>query len=533
MLLAAALRLQKIPVIGLVPESSGTAPASPVDGQLWTDTSVTPKLVKIWDGAVWTPANIVAGTGAANYAAGNDSRITGAEQAANKNAANGYAGLTASKLAFSQLPTAADGATTASTVVIAADSRLSNTRIPTDASVTGGTAGAGVKIAALTITDANIATANKDGAAGTASLRTLGTGALQATAGNDARLSDQRVPTDGSVTTAKIPALTITDSHIAAANKDGAAGTASLRTLGLGAAQALGGTTRLDQIAVPTTSVNLNSQKITGLGAPTLSSDAARLLDVQNAQAGIDSKPSVRVRTTANVTIASPGATLDGVTMATNDRVLLNGQTTTTENDIWIWNGAATPMTRSTDTIDANAFVFAEEGTSADTSWVLTNNGAIVRGTTVQVWTQFAGAGAITGTANRITVSTNVVDISAAYIGQATITTLGTITTGTWQGTDIAVADGGTGANTAAAARTNLGIAQKGYAATLGAVTGGTPLVVTHSLGTQDVIAQVRDATTNEYIYADIINASTTTVSVTTGISYSASALKIVVLPVI
>lgn len=71
----------------------------------------------------------------------------------------------------------------------------------------------------------------------------------------------------------------------------------------------------------------------------------------------------------------------------------------------------------------------------------------------------------ITGTADKITVTNGngvsgnpTLDIAATYIGQATITTLGTITTGVWTGTDIAVADGGTGASTAAGARTNLGL---------------------------------------------------------------------------
>lgn len=69
----------------------------------------------------------------------------------------------------------------------------------------------------------------------------------------------------------------------------------------------------------------------------------------------------------------------------------------------------------------------------------------------------------LTGTTNRITVTNGngvngdpTVDISAAYVGQTTITTLGTIATGTWSGTAIAITDGGTGATTAAAARTNL-----------------------------------------------------------------------------
>lgn len=50
-------------------------------------------------------------------------------------------------------------------------------------------------IANIVVSDANIVAANKDGTATTPSMRTLGTSALQATAGNDARLSDARTPT--------------------------------------------------------------------------------------------------------------------------------------------------------------------------------------------------------------------------------------------------------------------------------------------------------------------------------------------------
>jgi hypothetical protein len=51
-----------------------------------------------------------------------------------------------------------------------------------------------IRVKPLGITDAQVAVANKDGAAGTASMRTIGAGALQACAGNDARLSDARTP---------------------------------------------------------------------------------------------------------------------------------------------------------------------------------------------------------------------------------------------------------------------------------------------------------------------------------------------------
>ena len=60
-------------------------------------------------------------------------------------------------------------------------------------------------------------------------------------------------------------------------------------------------------------------------------------------------------------------------------------------------------------------------------------------------------SGAVTlnaiGTANRISVSADAIDISATYVGQSSITTVGTISTGTWQGTAVGNAYIGTGIN--------------------------------------------------------------------------------------
>ena len=92
----------------------------------------------------------------------------------------------------------------------------------------------------------------------------------------------------------------------------------------------------------------------------------------------------------------------------------------------------------------------------------MTTDGAVTIGTTALAFSQFSGAGQITagagmtksgntlnviGTADKITVSADAVTIATTYVGQNTITTLGTVGTGTWQGT--AVADGylGTGIN--------------------------------------------------------------------------------------
>ena len=488
-----AIKTSKIPIIGLVPEQSATAPGAPADGQLYTNT--TSHIVQHWDSAAatWIPWLRI-GTAAGTAAAGNDAR-------------------------------------------------LSDQRVPTDNSVTGGTAGAGVKIAAATITDVNVAAANKDGVAATPSLRTLGTAATQATAGNDARLSDTRTPTVGSVVDASVSGTAaIAESKLALAS-DAVATTASRRTIGTGALQAMAGSTRLDTIAAPTSTVGLNGQRITNLAASVAATDAVNRSELDSARQGFaGAKDPVRVATNANVALLVPGATIDGVTLAANDRFLAYGQTAVAENGIYVFNGSAAAATRATDAdalgeVKDGTTVAAAEGASAGAIFIetATLTGAPGAAGGVQTWVAFSTGGAVyTGTANRITVTGSVIDISAAYAGQASITTLGTVTTGTWNGTAISVANGGTGATAPAAARTNLGAAQAGLRMVLGALTAGTALTVTHNLNTDNLIAQVRDATTGEYIYLDIFDAPGTpnTLTVTAGIAFAASALDIVLIAI-
>jgi hypothetical protein len=81
------------------------------------------------------------------------------------------------------------------------------------------------------------------------------------------------------------------------------------------------------------------------------------------------------------------------------------------------------------------------------------NSGLEISGDALQLKSTVAGAGLtltagvldIVGTADRITVNADSIDIASTYIGQSSITTLGTITTGTWNATTIAVNKGGTG----------------------------------------------------------------------------------------
>lgn len=246
-------------------------------------------------------------------------------------------------------------------------------------------------------------------------------------------------------------------------------------------------TSRLDQMAAPTASVSMNSQKITGLAEPTLASDAATKNYVDTAIQGLDPKASAKVATTANLTAAynngtsGVGATLtnsgtqaalaiDGVTLAVGDRVLVKDQTTQTQNGIYEVTNIGSVSTNwiLTRASDANlwtelpgAYTFVEQGTAnADNGYLITVDAGGTFGTTNITVTQFSGAGQITagagltktgntidigGTTNRITVNTDSIDIAATYVGQSSITTLGTITTGTWNATAISAVYGGTG----------------------------------------------------------------------------------------
>ena len=95
--------------------------------------------------------------------------------------------------------------------------------------------------------------------------------------------------------------------------------------------------------------IDLNSQKITNLADPSSATDAVNLQYMQAFVKGLQFKQSVRVASTTAITIASPGASIDGVTMSVGDRVLEKDNGTASARGIYVWNGAAVPMTRATD----------------------------------------------------------------------------------------------------------------------------------------------------------------------------------------
>ena len=152
-----------------------------------------------------------------------------------------------------------------------------------------------------------------------------------------------------------------------------------------------------------TGTIDVSSARITSLATPTGSTDAATKAYVDAQLQGLDVKNSVRVATTANGTLSSAfanGQTVDGITLQTNDRILIKNQSTGSENGIYTVNASGAP-TRATDfdadsEVTGGAFFFAEEGTTnADNGFVLTNDGAITVGTTALTFTQFSGAGQV------------------------------------------------------------------------------------------------------------------------------------------
>lgn len=133
----------------------------------------------------------------------------------------------------------------------------------------------------------------------------------------------------------------------------------------------------------------------TNAAAATASGELVTYEQLNSAIQAISWKDNVRVASVVNVTVSSPGATLDGVTMVANDRVLLKNQSSQPENGIYIWNGAAVAMTRAADadTFDEleSAVVTADEGTNAGTTWRQTQvNGTI--GTNNVIWTSFSSS---------------------------------------------------------------------------------------------------------------------------------------------
>lgn len=214
--------------------------------------------------------------------------------------------------------------------------------------------------------------------------------------------------------------------------------------------------------------------KIINSPAGTAAGDVVNKAQLDALSVGLEWKGEVIAATATPVTISNPGtSTFDGASLTAGNRLLLMGQVTGSQNGIWVFNGSSVALTRPADfasgaTLEQGAATLAEGGAGAGQSWVLSGTAAITVDTTAQVWVKFAQITPITA-GTGITVTAGVVAL-ATLNGKAA----GTIT-----------GDGTT-----------------------------TSFTVSHTLGTTDVVVQVKDSAGN-WVIVGAQATSTTVVTIT------------------
>lgn len=242
-------------------------------------------------------------------------------------------------------------------------------------------------------------------------------------------------------------------------------------------------TNRLDQLAAPTSAINMNGQTLNNLPAPTGAGQPAEsawvTAQIQSAEAGISSKDPVAALSTTNVATLSGFQTIDGVTFSAgsaNLRVLLIGQTNAAQNGVWVQaSGAWTRSTveGGTAELDPGAQWLVLSGTTySGTQWRQQTLAPITPGTTAISIVQ-------TGVSQTYTASNGVVQV----------------------GTDFRfnpLAGGGLSTGTSGAFIDTTIVTRK-FTATIGDGT-ALSIAVTHGLGTKNIVPSLRFAATDDFV---------------------------------
>lgn len=290
----------------------------------------------------------------------------------------------------------------------------------------------------------------------------------------------------------------------------------------------------------PSQDLSMATYKLTNLGTPTASTDAANKGYVDSVAQGLDTKASVVAATTTNGTLATAfanGQVIDGVTLVTADRILIKNQTDATANGIYTVNASGAP-TRSTD-MDAGsefpgAYVFVEQGTvNADTGWVCTNNAPVTLGSTNITFTQFSGAGTYTASNGVLLTGSNFTFAPRSGYGLQTGSSGAEVKLATTSGlnltTDLAVGAGnGISVLTNTVAIDSAVVVSK-YAASVGDGS-ATSYTVTHNLNTRDVVVTVYDnSSPYAEVMCDVQHSTTNTVTVLFSVAPTSNQYRVVV----
>jgi hypothetical protein len=276
-----------------------------------------------------------------------------------------------------------------------------------------------------------------------------------------------------------------------------------------------------------TAALDLNGQKITGMADGASAADAATYGQLNAILQGQTWKDPVRAATTANITL-SGAQTIDGVSVVAGDRVLVKNQTTASGNGIYVASAGA--WTRATD---------ADVATELNKATVITTEGTTNQG---DVYTQTAtvttlGSDTVTFTktgegntlyaadGTTLSLSANTFSIAAGGVGNTQLNTAVAGNGLTGGGGSALAVGAGTGISVGADA-VNIDTSVVVRKAT-GALTGGTSSeVLTHSLGTRNVIVNVRNnASPYEEVDVEVEATSTTTVTIRAAAALPASYL--------
>lgn len=254
------------------------------------------------------------------------------------------------------------------------------------------------------------------------------------------------------------------------------------------------------------TDIDLQSvSKVVNLPSPSASGDAASKAYVDSLVEGLAWKDSCRVATQSNLDLASPGSSIDGISMVAGDRVLVRAQTTASQNGIYVWNGASTALTRA---LDANTFAeleqavtSIEEGTSASTTYRQDQINGTVDSSNVN-WVSFGTAAPAA---------------SETTAGIAEIATQAEMDAGTDDARIVTPAKLANWSGRLRKVSTSIGDGS------------ATSYTVTHNLNTRDVAVQIYNASTYDEITTDVTRTTVNAVTVVFATAPASNAYRVVV----